>query len=222
MTNPQKIVAIGDIHGCLKSLEAIWKKLEPYKDYKHVFIGDYIDRGPSSKEVVDFLLSAKNERECIFIRGNHEQMLLDAVDRNEIKLWLVNGGRSTLASYNSGEDKIRIPDDHLYFYRNTELFYDTKDYFFAHAGAPPDQKIEDSIGDAEVSDYFLWGRDHIGLFGTAWEKIVVFGHTPRSHPIRKENMIGIDTGCVYNELGYGKLTAVLLPEEEFIQQLSLD
>ncbi|HMB97083.1 MAG TPA: metallophosphoesterase family protein [Balneolaceae bacterium] len=222
MTNPQKIVAIGDIHGCLKSLEAIWKKLEPYKEYKHVFIGDYIDRGPSSKEVVDFLLKVKNERECIFIRGNHEQMLLDAVDRDQIKLWLMNGGRSTLESYNSAEDNIRIPDEHLYFYRNTELFYDTKDYFFAHAGAPPDQKIEDSIEDSEVSDYFLWGRDHIGLFGTVWEKTVVFGHTPRSHPIRKDNMIGIDTGCVYNELGYGKLTAVLLPEEEFIQQLSLD
>jgi len=222
MSNTQKIVAIGDIHGCLKSIEALWVKLEPYKDYLHVFVGDYIDRGPSSKQVVDFLLSVQRERECVFIRGNHEQMLLDAVDYNEVKLWLVNGGRSTLESYNSSEEKIKMSDEHLYFYRNTRLYYNSKDYFFTHAGAPPDRTIEESMADPEISDYYLWGRDHIGLFSTLWEKTVVFGHTPRSTPIRKDNMIGIDTGCVYNELGYGKLTAVLLPEEEFIQQISLD
>jgi len=222
MTGSEKFVAIGDIHGCLKSLKALWKKLEPFKDYKHIFIGDYIDRGPSSKGVVDFLLEAKRERDCVFIRGNHEQMLLDAIDKGEMKLWLINGGKSTLESYNSNEENYYLPDNHLYFYRNTKLYYDTENYFFSHAGAPPELPVAQSIKDSEYSDYFLWGREHLNVFETNWEKTVVFGHTPRSYPIKKEKMIGIDTGCVYNELGYGKLTAVVLPGEEFIQQLSLD
>ncbi|MGF1671849.1 MAG: metallophosphoesterase family protein [Balneolaceae bacterium] len=222
MSESKKIVAIGDIHGCHKSMEALWEKLEPYKEYKHVFIGDYIDRGPSSKQVVDFLLEVQRERDCVFIRGNHEQMLLDAIDHQDVKLWLVNGGRSTLESYNSSEKKILIPDEHLYFFRKTLLYYETESYFFTHAGAPPYQTIEESKNDPTMLQYFLWGRDHIGVFNTEWEKTVVFGHTPRSTPIRKDKMIGIDTGCVYNELGYGKLTAVLLPEEKYVQQLSLD
>lgn len=216
-----QLIAIGDIHGCSKSLIALWNKLETYSDSTFIFIGDYIDRGPDSKGVVDFLLKAQEERNCIFLRGNHEQMLLDSLQSKRDYNWLLNGGDTTLQSYDV-EGVEQLPEDHIEFYRNTELFYDTEDYFFVHAGVPPYQPIKKSIESDEFHDFFLWGREHIDSFETPWEKTVVFGHTPRPHPIQKKKMIGIDTGCVYEKLGYGKLTAVILPDQKFIQQTSLD
>ncbi len=215
-------VAIGDIHGCVQSLKALWKKLEDHADATHVFIGDYIDRGPDSKGVVDFLLEVKDQRNCVFLRGNHEQMLLETYKTGDSYNWLMNGGQTTLNSYGAGNSAENIPDEHLEFYENTLPFYETDNYFFVHAGTPPYQSIEESKNDPESIHFFLWGREHIDSFETPWEKTVVFGHTPRPYPIQKNRMIGIDTGCVYDKLGYGKLTAVVLPENNFIQQTSLD
>lgn len=217
-----KFVAIGDIHGCFESLKAIWQKLEPYRDSLHIFIGDYIDRGPKSREVVDFLLKEKENRNCIFLRGNHEQMLLDAVHKGQTHNWMYNGGRSTLESYGIEKDINKIPETHIQFYEDTKLFHDTDDYFFVHAGVPPHQTIAESKEDPRSKHFFLWGREHLNAFDTPWEKTVVFGHTPRAFPIRKKNMLGIDTGCVYDAVGYGKLTAVVLPDMKFIEQKSLD
>ena len=102
------------------------------------------------------------------------------------------------------------------------MFYDTPDYFFVHAGIPPDKSVENNILENPENGFYLWGREHLNARTVPWEKTVVFGHTPRAFPIRKNKMIGIDTGCVYNEVGYKKLTAVVLPEMNFIQQESLD
>ena len=217
-----KVVAIGDVHGCSKSLQALWKKLEPYSDYTHVFIGDYIDRGPDSKGVVDFLLQVQDERPTVFLQGNHELMLLNAFKTGDARSWMLNGGQTTLDSYGLKENINDLPDDHLEFFIHTKLIYETDSYFFSHAGAPPHQTLAESKSSPEAQEYFLWGREHLNAFDTPWEKTAVFGHTPRAHPIRKNNMIGIDTGCVFDKLGYGKLTAVVLPEENFIQQISLD
>lgn len=218
----QKFVAIGDIHGCNQSMDALLNKLKEYKDRQFVFVGDYIDRGPDSKAVVDSLLQFRQEYNCVFLRGNHEQMMLDAYKENDASLWMMNGGRVTLDSYDTVFQDFDIPEDHLEFYRNTEMYYDTADYFFVHAGLSPARTIADSVNDESAVKDFLWERSHLNAFETPWEKTVVFGHTPRPHPIRKENMIGIDTGCVYDKMGYGKLTAVLLPETEFIQQTCID
>jgi len=218
----EQIIAIGDIHGCLKTVKALWKKLEPHSDHIHLFIGDYIDRGPDSKGVVDFLLKKKNERKCVFLRGNHEQMLLDALEKGDAYNWMLNGGDTTLKSYGDQVRVNEIPQDHIDFYTLTLPYYETDNYFFVHAGAPPHQTLKESKSDPEARKFFLWGREHLNAAETAWEKTVVFGHTPRSSPIKKNKMIGIDTGCVYNRLGYGKLTAVQLPEMKFFQQSSLD
>lgn len=218
----QKFVAIGDIHGCPQSMKALLEKLADYTDRTMVFIGDYIDRGANSKAVVDFLLDFQKDVDAVFLRGNHEQMLLDAVHKDDMNLWLMNGGRSTLQSYGTDAQELKLPDDHLQFYENTRMYYETDDYFFVHAGLLPHKTIAESINDDGEVKEFLWERSHLNAFETNWEKTVVFGHTPRPHPIRRDNMIGIDTGCVYQSLGYGKLTAALLPEEEFIQQVCLD
>lgn len=221
MSNKQ-IIAIGDIHGCCDSMEAMLEKLKPYSDRQFIFVGDYIDRGPDSKKVVNRLIELEKQVDVVFLRGNHEQMLLDAVDQGNFSLWLMNGGRSTLNSYGIQGQSTDIPEDHLEFYRNTKLYYETDDYFFVHAGLSPAKTIKESLKDKKQMKEFLWERSHLNAFETAWEKTVVFGHTPRPNPIKKDNMLGIDTGCVYDRVGYGKLTAVKLPEEEFIQQICLD
>ena len=218
----QQLIAIGDVHGCLKSLEAMLEKLKPYYDRKFIFVGDYIDRGPSSKQVVDRLLEFQHEVDCVFIRGNHEQMLLDAFNEDKISLWMMNGGRTTLQSYGLSPNDGSLPEEHVTFYENTKLYYETEDYFFVHAGISPGKTIEESLKSEDDKHEFLWERSHLNAFETPWEKTVVFGHTPRPQPLKKDKMIGIDTGCVYERVGYGTLTAVKLPEEEFIQQPCLD
>jgi serine/threonine protein phosphatase 1 len=218
----QQFIAIGDIHGCLKSMEALLDKLKPYHDRTFVFVGDYIDRGPASKQVVDYLIDFKEKVDCVFLRGNHEQMLLDAFQRNNINMWMMNGGRTTLDSYGMTKDDNSLPTEHEEFYNNTRLYYDTENYFFVHAGISPGKTIAQSLEDESDRKEFLWERSHLNAFETPWEKKVVFGHTPRPRPLQKEKMIGIDTGCVYDQVGYGKLTAVKLPEEEFVMQHCLD
>lgn len=218
----QKYIAIGDIHGCFHSMKALLEKLEPYYDRQFVFVGDYIDRGPGSKQVVDYLLDFREKVDCVFLRGNHEQMLLDAFHHNRKDLWFMNGGRATVESYEREGIEMKLPDSHIEFYENTRLYYDTEHYFFVHAGLSPARTIADSIKDKNEVQEFLWERSHLNAFETPWEKTVVFGHTPRPKPIQKENMIGIDTGCVFDRVGYGKLTAVKLPEEEFLQQTAID
>lgn len=217
-----QIVAIGDIHGCVKTLEALWEKLEPYSDRIHVFVGDYIDRGPDSKGVVDFLLKMKQERKSVFLRGNHELMLLNALENGHMENWMMNGGRTTLKSYGKSATLSDIPDEHIEFYKKTRLYFETDNYFFVHAGIPPSLSIEESKADESVHDYFYWGREHLNAFSPPWEKTVVFGHTPQPFPIQQNKMIGIDTGCVYSREGLGKLTAVRLPEMKFMHQTSLD
>lgn len=93
------IIAIGDIHGCPLSLDALLEKVAPTAEDTLLFIGDYIDRGPDSKGVIDRLIKLNDEHNCIFLRGNHEELLLGYLDRGEYDLWAINGGIQTLASY---------------------------------------------------------------------------------------------------------------------------
>lgn len=191
-------------------------------DRRMVFIGDYIDRGPDSKGVVDYLLEFRNEHDCVFLRGNHEQMLLDAIDHDSYGHWMMNGGDTTLRSYDIKGRQAKFPEEHLTFYRETELYYDTEDYFFVHAGLSPAMTVAEALKAPDRERQFLWERSHLQAPETVWEKTVVFGHTPQQQPILRDRMIGIDTGCIYDSRGYGQLTAVLLPEVEFIQQQKLD
>ncbi len=214
-------LAIGDIHGCARTLDALTHKITSYHDHVHVFIGDYIDRGPDSRGVIDQLNAFSKEYHCVFIRGNHEKMLLDALQKKNEYLWFMNGGINTLASYGVSAVE-EIPRDHLDFITATQLWYDTPEYLFIHAGLDPDRSIEEQFADhSTIEDAVLWKRNHIDA-STNWEKTVVFGHTPVAEPFIDNQKIGIDTGCVYRHEGLGMLTAALLPEKSFIQQKCLD
>lgn len=217
-----KYIAIGDIHGCAATVKALIEELKPFYDRTFVFVGDYIDRGPDSQGVVEFLLDFRKEVNCVFLRGNHEQMMLDALGGGDRQLWLMNGGRTTIHSYENDGQQFDLPSDHMQFYEETALYYDTENYFFVHAGLSPVKTIKESLKDKNQMQDFLWIRSHLNVFKKPWEKTVVFGHTPRPHPVHKSKMIGIDTGCVYDRQGYRKLTAVRLPEEKFVEHPCID
>jgi len=187
-----RLLAIGDIHGCLGSLEMLLDIVSPTKDDRLVFLGDYIDRGPDGKGVLDFLLAlAQTSPQTIFLKGNHEAMFLDFLaGRNEL-LYLANGGAATLASYRDGGE-IRIPPSHLAFLRDLPLYHDTGRFLFVHAGLRPGIPLK---GQKEAD--LLWIRDEFLDSDYDWGRTVVFGHTPLPHPLLTPTRIGLDTGAAY-------------------------
>jgi serine/threonine protein phosphatase 1 len=199
---------IGDIHGCLKSLKRLMKKLPVKKEDELIFVGDYIDRGKDSKGVVDFLLELSKKYCCIFLRGNHEQMLLDYLDDKKMgKIWYLNGMDATLNSYGNINS---IPKDHLEFFRNTEFYYQTENYLIVHAGVLPGKPLEeqDEMELIWIREEFIYSKKPLD------DKIIVFGHTPfLDGPYIDKTKIGIDTGCVYG----GKLTAIRLEDRDLFQ-----
>ncbi len=197
------IWAIGDIHGCLRELENLIELIDPTENDKLIFIGDYIDRGPDSKGVVDYLIELSKKTNCIFLRGNHEAMLLDTVYNNaNIDLWIYNGAHSTWRSYGSLEE-LKLNSEHLKFYNETKYYHIEGNYLFVHGGVRPNIELEkqDSLD-------IIWIREEFILKNHNLPYIIVFGHTPAEDVMFLDDKIGIDTGCVYG----GKLSAVNLTE----------
>jgi serine/threonine protein phosphatase 1 len=210
------ILAVGDLHGRYDLLERVLDDLAPrYAGSRLVFLGDYIDRGPNSRQVVERLIALGRERpDTVFLKGNHEDMLLDALDGRRLELWLHNGGLETLESYGLAgleppgpETLSRLPADHLEFFRGLRLYFESQSYLLVHAGVDPGL----GLAEQDARD-LLWIREHFHQArGHRLGKTVVFGHTPFPRPFRGPGMIGIDTGAVYDNA----LTCVKLPEEEF-------
>ena len=209
------LIAVGDIHGCSRTLKALLKALSPGPEDHLVFLGDYVDRGPDTRGVIHQLIALSSQVKCTFLRGNHEQAMLDWLSGKKGTHWLYFGGEETRQSYVQG-GTMEMPATHLSFLQSTTLYLETAEFFFVHAGLHPDCTVQENIrrADAEV---FLRYRGHLRVAVPLWEKCVVFGHTPYSEPILTDRMIGIDTGCVFPErLGQGRLTAIRLPEREVI------
>ena len=206
-----KIFAIGDIHGSFDQLQGLMEKIQiDYATDTLVFIGDYIDRGPGSVEVVDYLTDLKKRiPEIIFLKGNHEDMLEKYLNGTDRFTYLLNGGQNTLDSYlskNPQSESYPIPSDHMAFFKSLRLYYETEAYIFVHAGLRP--KVP--LASQETED-LLWIRDKFIYSKYDFGKTVIFGHTPLEKPLVESNKIGIDTGAVYGNA----LTCVQLPELEF-------
>ncbi|MDI6616808.1 MAG: metallophosphoesterase family protein, partial [Syntrophaceae bacterium] len=146
----RKIFAIGDIHGCLPKLKALIPQIGMDRDADTlVFIGDYIDRGPDPKGVVDFVLDLKKRmRTVICLKGNHEEMFLDYLCHGRGReVYLLNGGDATIASYGyrgtAAGMKINVPDSHRDFFHSLLLWYETDEYIFVHAGLRDGVPLED-------------------------------------------------------------------------------
>ncbi len=206
-----KIFAIGDIHGSFDRLQELMQKIPiDFTEDTLVFIGDYIDRGPGSVEVVNYLIGLKKRvPEIIFLKGNHEDMLEKYLDGTDRFTYLLNGGQNTLDSYLSktnSSNSFPIPPDHMEFFKSLRLYYETEDYIFVHAGLRPKVPLE-----SQEAEDLLWIRDKFIYSRYNFGKPVVFGHTPLEKPLVEPNKIGIDTGAVYGNA----LTCVQLPSLEF-------
>jgi len=220
----RRIIAIGDLHGYYDPLKKLLELIDPGQEDLLVFIGDYIDRGPQSYEVVQALIDLQSSYEnIVFLKGNHEDMMLGTLGYSagvsDLNTWLYNGGGLTLKSYgmepdgfkgiggvscdeNSGRDLLSyIPDDHLDFLLSLSLMYETDRFFFCHAGVDSQTSIRQ--GKSNQID-LLWMRDHIFADELFWEKTVVCGHTPLPEVLLRERLICVDTGLYC----YGKLSAV--------------
>lgn len=207
----QKIFVVGDIHGCFDKLCALMDKI-PINNTRDqlIFIGDYIDRGPSSFDVVNYLIDFKKRVPgTIFIKGNHEDMLQNYLDGSDRFTYLLNGGQKTMDEYlnrSDNKEAFPIPSEHLEFFNSLQLYYQTDDYIFVHAGLRENVPLE-----SQDKMDLLWTRDEFIHSDFNFGKRVIFGHTPFKEPLLQANKIGIDTGAVYGNL----LTCLQLPEMEF-------
>ncbi len=206
-----KIFAIGDIHGYFDKLHTLMALLEVNKEKDIlIFLGDYIDRGPQSMDVVEYLIRlSQNGYHTVFLKGNHEAMLQDYLNGQDKTTFLLNGGNNTLESYGQHIDRFKnfiIPPSHIKFFQSLLLFYETDLYIFVHAGLVP--KVP--LNQQQEKD-LLWIRDPFINSTYDFGKTVIFGHTPFKEPFVTKNKIGIDTGAIYKN----KLTCIELPAQKF-------
>jgi serine/threonine protein phosphatase 1 len=206
----ERIFAVGDIHGCFEKLLNLLARVPlDWSCDRLVFMGDYIDRGPHSYEVVEYLIGLQEQHpDIVFLKGNHEQMLADYLEGRDRMLYLYNGGQQTLESYlrRSGPGEHPIPPRHSRFFAGLRLYYETSDYIFVHAGLRRGSPLSE-----QGPEDLLWIREPFIETSQSFGKRVVFGHTPFDRPLVQANKIGIDTGAVFGN----RLTCVQLPDEIF-------
>jgi len=221
-----RVYAVGDIHGRSDLLDRLLNAIRadavsgPEKQTL-IFLGDYIDRGPDSKGVIERLIGLPMEFETRFLRGNHDQAILDFLaDPTFFRTWREFGGLDTLVSYGVCPPRFqqkklilevraalvrKMPQSHFAFLKNLEPYAEIGSYFFTHAGVRPGVPLK-----AQRSEDLMWIRDDFLTSTADFGKIIVHGHSPENAPIRTKNRIGIDTGAYAT----GKLTAAVLEGAE--------
>ncbi len=213
----ERVFAIGDIHGCSKTFEAmLFDKIKIQKSDQIFCIGDYIDRGKDSKGVIDIILELKAEGFSIYtLRGNHEQMMLDAfTDDEAMDLWLSNSGAATLKSFGI-KSLSDLPALYSSFLTETEFYLKKDNYIFAHAGLNFENE-----NIFEDKDAMLWIRYFERYQPSLGNQLLIHGHTPEplDHILNQAgNCINIDGGCVYkHRRDFGNLVAIDANERKFI------
>lgn len=190
--------AIGDIHGCVAELDALIRQLPLTPESTLVFLGDYIDRGPSSRAVVERLIELQRTHRVMALRGNHEAMLLEFLDGRDPGLcarYILNGGSSTLADYADAHGSYSIPEAHLEFFQGLPISYESEGHYFVHAGVPDIHLHE--LDPNVHADSMMWTRKRFHRSTFRWEKMIVHGHSPVDTVEVAPNRINLDTGCVY-------------------------
>ncbi len=202
-----KCYVIGDIHGCLEEMACLLEALPLEPMDRLVFLGDYVDRGPDSQGVVSHLIDLKGmgKQEVIFLKGNHEDMLLSYLGfpGKYGDMFLFNGGDATTTSYgvsrrNSSPHELlaAIPKDHLEFFKRLEIYYLMEPFLCVHGGIHPAKSL-----DAQIEKEMLWIRDEFIHNKHALPYTVLFGHTPRKEVLfHLPYKVGLDTGLVYGNV----------------------
>jgi serine/threonine protein phosphatase 1 len=207
-----RVYAIGDVHGradllqqLLTVIDVDLERSRPERAIQ-VFLGDYVDRGPNSRAVLDLLIERSRSHETVCLKGNHEVFLLDVLD-DPVRLqdWRHYGGLLTLMSYGviptmnpTPEEQVElmeglkraIPPEHLAFLQQLPSSFACGDFFFVHAGVKPGVPL-----DRQREEDLLWIRDEFLNSDERFGKYVVHGHTPVSAPDIRPNRINIDTGA---------------------------
>lgn len=221
-----RIYAVGDVHGRADLLYDTFARIDadrmayPGVYSFDVFLGDYIDRGPDSRLVVDLLLARSSVRDAVFLRGNHETYMLEFLQNPSVlDEWRNFGGLETLMSYGLSPllnpdpaEQIELaaalqsvlPESHLAFYQSLPHCLSYGDYFFVHAGVRPEIPL-----DQQQEHDLLWIRDEFLLHEESFGKMVVHGHTPVREPDFRPNRINIDTGAYAT----GRLTCLVIEGE---------
>jgi calcineurin-like phosphoesterase family protein len=222
-----RIYAIGDIHGRLDLLDEVLARIEedtaeyPTPNATRVFLGDYIDRGPDSKGVVERLIGYSVAQSTVCLMGNHEAYLREFLNNPDIlSAWRRYGGLDTLLSYGLAptmkteaqeyrklaSDLYRLlPSSHREFLSNLKSYFVCGDFFFVHAGVRPGIPLTE-----QSEDDLLWIRDDFLRCEDDFGKVVVHGHTPVLGPDVRPNRINIDTGAYAT----GRLTCLVLERYE--------
>ncbi len=216
----KRVYAIGDIHGRLDMLDELLEQIAEdcggLENAQLIFLGDYVDRGPDSRGVIERLVELMRKyKDAVFLKGNHEAIMLDFLDEPEdLPQWLDWGGEETLESYGIdpvGVSKIDLaeaihaamPKAHLDFLHALALTHIEGDYLFVHAGVRPGASLEDQT---ETDLLWIRKRFHNASPAERPDYVVVYGHTPVNKPDDAGWRIGVDTGACYG----GMLTAVVL------------
>lgn len=207
-----RTLAIGDIHGCDTALETLLGQLQVTADDCVVVLGDIVDRGPGSRQVVERLMELQRQCRFHYVKGNHEQMLLEAIeitwDQQKLRNWLRYGGREVLNSYGGSLDQ--IPEAHLDFMRNAADYHETSTEVFVHANLEPDIPLPE-----QHELWLRWSRYTGQEPPLESGQRVVCGHSVQRAglPVRSRGWTCIDT-FVY---GDGWLTCLDVLTDEFFQ-----
>lgn len=218
-----RVYAIGDIHGRADLLDRMFKQIDADlagnapRHSIQVFLGDYIDRGPASREVLDRLIERESNHHIVLLKGNHESMLTRfTTDPSILDDWQRLGGLETLMSYGItpsinadpiGQTRLALafdqtfPESHRNFLANLKTSFTCGDYFFVHAGVRPGVPLTE-----QREEDLLWIRQEFLLCEDDFSKIIVHGHTPVMQPDIRPNRINIDTGAYAT----GRLTCLVL------------
>lgn len=207
-----RLFAISDIHGCFNPFyELVVRVIDLSKSDRLILLGDYIDRGEQSREVIDFIMDLKKKGfNVTALTGNHEQMLLESYsDTGMLYQWFMNSGMSTLFSFGIREIE-EIGKKYLEFFNSLDYYLEVGKYLFVHAGFSDHEA--DPFADKHT---MVWECSPYYKNPALKGKTIVHGHRPKTIEyvkrliIEKAGVIPIDTGCVYEkEMGYGNLSAL--------------
>lgn len=183
-----RLIGISDIHGEYEKLCRVLEKVSPQKDDTIVFMGDYIDRGAKSREVVDKIIEMQNVCSCVYLIGSHEYALLHAsTDDYYHYLFWNYGGDRTADSYGGFDNIFKIHGD---FFKNLKFYYLTDKYLFVHAGINPKYSLDEQD---EVDMVYI--RRNFYEYKHNLPQKIIFGHTEFDTPQIQDDKICIDTGC---------------------------
>ena len=222
-----RVYAIGDVHGRADLLDRLISRIDahlasrPIRSPVEVYLGDYVDRGPASRKVLDRLSTRRQSRPLICLKGNHETFVTGFInDPATLANWQLYGGLQTLVLYElrppihaDKNQQIELaqafsramPPEHKQFLHELSASFTCGDFFFVHAGVRPNVPLS-----RQSEHDLLWIRDEFLLYEGKFSKIIVHGHTPVMAPDVRSNRVNIDTGAYAT----GHLTCLVLEGDD--------